>query len=655
MPLPSNSAARGSPDGSAAAAPPAAATGDFVINLCASTTPMALAKPTAPELARYTFFVSRRREEGRERFRLHMGYFATREEAEQMLALVRDLYPAAWVGETPGRKLASAARAASTVAAPASAPTPPDIAAAGATPAVDATAAPPAAPLAAAPIRVPAPASQAAAHAAVAPAAAATAPAAPVAARAAVSSAAPGVARPAANAAPAARVAVPAAPTRTDRVAEQASTTQTARSLAAAPAVAATPSPAVAAPAARKSAPRPPVTPASNVREVIAALEPDVDTAASGTVQMPIPPPPVSAATRAAAIAARQAATPSVAAPSAPAARSAPATPAVPAASAARATPARSQPPARTAAPPAAPRAPQAAPARPVVPAVQSTTPSADMTDSQVLRVLEGRASPAQQGRDTAATGIRDIAMLSPQDTQTWRDIKAQIKRDAVVHFAVQLNWSVTPIDLARVPSLAIFNAYTLYKIEGNREGRKWYGLRLGFFSDAVSAKQVAHYVRSEFAQVAVVPVSVNEREQANQIGAIALPSVAPAARASSTAADEFKLIDDEPAPAPVAEAPAAPAVQPEPAAAPVAAAASRPVGASPAARALATTNRRPNRPRGAPQSLEETLEILGASQLSIDNGRGERVVIDGRARSVEPQSSTFSKLLDRLSEKLRK
>jgi hypothetical protein len=267
------------------------------------------------------------------------------------------------------------------------------------------------------------------------------------------------------------------------------------------------------------------------------------------------------------------------------------------------------------------------------------------MTDSQVLRVLEGPATITD--RAAAATGgVRDIAMLSPQDTQTWRDIKAQIKRDAVVHFAVQLNWSVSPIDLARVPSLAIFNAYTLYKIEGNREGRKWYGLRLGFFSDAMSAKQVAHYVRSEFAQVAVVPVSVNEREQATQIGAIALPSSTPAARASGTGTDEFKLIDDEPA----YESPRAEEIElstpPPP---------TRPVAASPAAHAPAATARRPNRPRGAPQSLEETLEILGASQLSIDTGRGERVVIDGRSRAVDPPTSTFSKLLDRLSEKLRK
>ena len=54
-----------------------AATGGFVINLTSSTTPMALSQPKDPTLAQYTFFVSRRREDGRERFRLHMGYFET--------------------------------------------------------------------------------------------------------------------------------------------------------------------------------------------------------------------------------------------------------------------------------------------------------------------------------------------------------------------------------------------------------------------------------------------------------------------------------------------------------------------------------------------------------------------------------------------------
>ena len=77
----------------------------FVINLCASTTPVGLVHPTHAGLKRFTFFVSRRLEEGRERFRLHMGYFDTQEEAEKILDLVRDVYPAAWAGAAPGIKL----------------------------------------------------------------------------------------------------------------------------------------------------------------------------------------------------------------------------------------------------------------------------------------------------------------------------------------------------------------------------------------------------------------------------------------------------------------------------------------------------------------------------------------------------------------------
>src|SRR4029077_12044854 len=81
-------------------------------NLCSSTTPMALAQTDLPELKRFTFFVSRRFEEGRERFRLHMGYFATLAEAEEWLAVVREIYPGAWAGEAPGKKLRARAAAA---------------------------------------------------------------------------------------------------------------------------------------------------------------------------------------------------------------------------------------------------------------------------------------------------------------------------------------------------------------------------------------------------------------------------------------------------------------------------------------------------------------------------------------------------------------
>jgi hypothetical protein len=75
---------------------------------------------------------------------------------------------------------------------------------------------------------------------------------------------------------------------------------------------------------------------------------------------------------------------------------------------------------------------------------------------------------------------------------------------------------------MAKVPPLAIFNAYTLYTTEANRDGRTWYGLRLGFFSDAVSAKQVAYYVRSDFKTVSVVPVTTIEKERATDLNCFA-------------------------------------------------------------------------------------------------------------------------------------
>ncbi len=89
-----------------------AGVGPFVINLTSSTTPMALAHPDSPELKRFSFFVSRRREDNRERFRLHMGYFSTLAEAEEWLNVIRDLYPGAWAGEAPGKKLRARAAAA---------------------------------------------------------------------------------------------------------------------------------------------------------------------------------------------------------------------------------------------------------------------------------------------------------------------------------------------------------------------------------------------------------------------------------------------------------------------------------------------------------------------------------------------------------------
>jgi hypothetical protein len=223
----------------------------------------------------------------------------------------------------------------------------------------------------------------------------------------------------------------------------------------------------------------------------------------------------------------------------------------------------------------------------------------------------------------------------------------------------VQLQWAVQPVELDKVPPLAIFSAYTLYTVEGSREGRKWYGLRLGFFSDAISAKQVAYYVRSEFASVAVVPVSPQEKIRATDEDKKTNASLAFPRKQRQSPIEEFTLFDSSDDGSKKGTQPAAKAAAPKPAA-PVAKPAAAHSAAQPAGKRGAPSKgggRVNARDRKGPQTLEETLEILGASELEIDSGRGASINDTGvRHLRVEVQKNTpFSRLLERLSERTRK
>jgi len=615
-------------------AAPATETGPFVLNLCSSTTPMALAQTDLPELKRFTFFVSRRFEEGRERFRLHMGFFASQTEAEEWLGVVRDIYPGAWAGEAPGKKLrARAAEAAATQARHAVGP--------------QKTVTPPPAPVATSP--------------------------------------APAAARP-----QSAKPATPKIPTLVPTLHPPAAAPARGSSSTA---PSGTPRPTAVQPA--KAAPQPQAkrSPAPAPSQPRTTTPPATRT-----------PAPAAAGPRQAARPATHSASPQQARPGAvladgqrAAPRPASAKPAAPAAAAAttRAKPAGA--PTVTKWAPQA-RAAQQAPKKPIfadsnvkevlaaldtpqdgtgqtrvmqAPAVRSdAADDSTLTDTQVLRFLEirreeedtARSQPVVHADAAAESGI---SLLKPDDTGTRRALKEAVSHNDPVSFAVQLQWSVQPVELDKVPPLAIFSAYTLYSVEGSREGRKWYGLRLGFFNDAISAKQVAYYVRSEFASVAVVPVSPQERGRATEDNQRFSGAAAPRKRREAED-NEFKLIDSD-TPAGGASPAAPPASQPaqagqsaRPAAQPTRAAASPSQAQSaPAAPAAArkSAGKVGARERRTPQTLEETLEILGANELAIDTGTGESLNDTGvRHLSVEVQKNTpFSRLLERLSERVRK
>ena len=283
--------------------------------------------------------------------------------------------------------------------------------------------------------------------------------------------------------------------------------------------------------------------------------------------------------------------------------------------------------------------------------AAADTADDPSLTDTQVLRFLETRreqnsnARP-QSGLQVDAAAESGISLLKPDDTGTRRALKEAVSHNEPVSFAVQLQWSVQPVELDKVPPLAIFSAYTLYSVEGSREGRKWYGLRLGFFNDAISAKQVAYYVRSEFTSVAVVPVGPQERGRATEDNQ-RFAGAGTARKRRPSEENEFKLIDSEETPSP-APAAAAAAASPAPAAA-------KPATAAPSERESA--GKVSARERRTPQTLEETLEILGANELAIDNARSESVSDTGvRHVRIQVQKNTpFSRLLERLSERVRK
>ncbi|HVW70152.1 MAG TPA: hypothetical protein VHB68_14335, partial [Steroidobacteraceae bacterium] len=673
-----------------------------------------------PELKRFTFFVSRRFEEGRERFRLHMGYFTTLAEAEEWLSVVRDIYPGAWAGEAPGKKLRARAAAAAEqgkqpgpqprsalpnfippVAAPAPTVTP--VAQAPAAVALAPAAAVPLAPAAVAHVRVPATVMQAPATQAVAPQALA------------VTQQAPAVAQQAS--APVARAPV------TVTQAPEGLNIPTLQAASAAPAPAATPTPPVAA------APVVAVAIAAAGGTKAASTQAAAPAAKSPAQQsVPVAASAQIAASAPVAVSAQVAASVQVANSAAKAAvpKGAVAVPNTSAATTARSAPAN-VPTAKPASTAIAAKGGAARPAtgRTVVPVAkaggastvnsglastgkastavgskskaQSVTgkaapkssafgdsnvrevlaalgdteetgqtrmmpapqlqpvaaqEEATLTDTQVLRYLESRRSDDEPERVVEDTPDASISLLKPDDTGTRRALKDAVSHNAPVSFAVQLQWAVQPVELDKVPPLAIFSAYTLYTVEGSREGRKWYGLRLGFFSDAISAKQVAYYVRSEFASVAVVPVSPQEKARATDEDKKSNAALQFPRKARQANMDEFKLIEDETPASP--EAPVAkPAVGAKTAGA-------RPGGQSaPGKRPVSSKGGRINaRERRGPQTLEETLESLGASQLEVDNGTGETLNDTGvRHLRVEVQKSNtpFSRLLERLSERTRK
>ena len=123
-------------------------------------------------------------------------------------------------------------------------------------------------------------------------------------------------------------------------------------------------------------------------------------------------------------------------------------------------------------------------------------------------------------------TNVSEFRLIHtpPQPTQpdlvapTADAVPGEIPVAAPQRYVVQLAWSDERVDPNQIPQLAIYDAYTMYTVTVLRGGIRYYGIRLGFFTSVISARQIALYVRPDFPTVAVVPVSSREFDVARTI-----------------------------------------------------------------------------------------------------------------------------------------
>ncbi len=465
----------------------------FLINLCASMAPVQLASKALPGLESYRLYQVTRVEDGRTRYRLRLGFFATEAEAEAVLIRVREQFPTAFTAclcEEDKRHTRGYV-----VAAPASKPQ------------ISVVPTSNSAPKAAAPALKKA----AGAHAPQAKTQPAT-----------KAAHVPAASQVKATSAPS-KLSVPAAPSKIQVASEPQKKTAT-------PALGAStkmqsiaeitglddlsweapelnaPAPAVAAAGAKKPNTIPPVYQTQPVikaepkaktspplpKQPEPKVEPKIDTAASMKVKaldltFSDPPPPTPQASR-----------PSnqpfhvgkgVEIPTTQ--LSLQADNAVAAAAAKTAAPARpiqtATSPARSALPPAKAPTPPPAAARPTI------------------------------GAPHAKPSVSHAALTKHPDldsTQTIRALTAEELREESQDkwFAIQLAASEQPVNLDAMPHLDIFEAYRLYSVATAGSGKIVHSLRLGFFKEEVSAEAVAGYLKTFFSSPTVLRISVAEQ-----------------------------------------------------------------------------------------------------------------------------------------------
>ena len=137
--------------------------------------------------------------------------------------------------------------------------------------------------------------------------------------------------------------------------------------------------------------------------------------------------------------------------------------------------------------------------------------PSANrLTSLQHVVAATSRAPAAREVKEL------DEPLESLESTQTMRAITPTELEDieASRWFVIELSVADEAFDPDAVPNLDIFSEYRLYSVAGLDQGREVHALRLGFFREEVGAVAVSSYLAAFWDKPAIKRVSLAERER---------------------------------------------------------------------------------------------------------------------------------------------
>lgn len=159
------------------------------------------------------------------------------------------------------------------------------------------------------------------------------------------------------------------------------------------------------------------------------------------------------------------------------------------------------------------PAAAKPAPAR--APIAAKATPAKPIADVSKMKAAHATA-PAAIKAAVTPTAVRKVDGPPPDldSTQTIRALTSDELEDESQEkwFAIQLAVSDQPVNLDTMPRLDIFEAYRLYSVASAGSGKITHSLRIGFFREDHSAEAVSGYLKTFFASPTVVRISIAEQ-----------------------------------------------------------------------------------------------------------------------------------------------